>query len=152
MSRREKPITGEQLKAMLRPGLGGAVDDGDRRHPKHSHMVRKCGLFLNEQPGVLAYATGTGRWTGGPTYGTPGITDLVGWRVMEYFSEAERLTVAQFLAVECKVGKDRLNPAQKDFRELAEAANVLYFCVYWSGEAGDDPAGGLREQWGARNG
>jgi len=152
MSRREKAITGAQLKAMLRPGLGGAVDDGDARHPVHSHMVSACGTWLNEQLGWgkrgLVWATGTGCWTGRGPKGTPGVPDLVGWRVTEYFSDAERLTVAQLLAVECKVLPDKLNDAQAEFRELAEAANVLYFCVYWSGEAGDDPAGGLREQWG----
>ena len=142
-------------------GLGGAVNDGDARHPEHSRLVRECGTWLNAQHGVLVWATATGRFTGRGVYGTPGVADIVGWKLTHYpvfggpplderlaidCVEARTLTCPRFLAVECKVGKDELSPAQKSFREEAEAAGVLYFVARWDGES-PDPALDLREQW-----
>lgn len=159
-------------------GLGGVVFDGDTVHAKHSRMVHECGTWLNMQRGVLVWATGTGRWTGKATKGTPGVPDLVGWRIMRVCATAEytdphkvfgggwggRLHIepypdtetkmpqtayiAQFLAVECKVKPDKLNPAQAAFREEAEAAGVLYVLAEWDGES-EDPAADLREKWTA---
>ena len=145
-------------------GLGGAVDDGDARHPVHSRMVAACGTWLNEQLGGgergLVWATYTGRPTSKGTYGTPGVPDLVGWveRDVAFFASKamrpwladEVVTVPQALAVECKVLPDKLNEAQAEFRRMAEAAKVLYYLAEWDGE-GDDPAAGLREQWGTEN-
>lgn len=138
-------------------GLGGAVFDGDPHHPKHSHMVGKVGTWLNEQRGVLVWATGTGRWTGTTTKGTPGIPDLVGWRTrmmaLALYEDGKFAGVSRplrpvpvLLAVECKVLPDKLNDAQKAFRKEAEAAGVLYFLATWDGES-DDPAADLKAQW-----
>lgn len=164
-------------------GLGGAVDDGDARHPVHSRMVKACGDWLNGQRGVLVWATGTGCWTGKGTKGTPGVPDLAGWRTMQFVALAKHYTPAEdehglggwggelwihgpgygtplkgvdelhavALYVECKVLPDKLNPAQAEFRRMAEAAGALYFLAEWDGE-GADPAAGLREQWGERDG
>lgn len=131
-------------------GLGGAVDDGDARHPVHSRMVKACGDWLNGQRGVLVWATGTGCWTGKGPKGTPGVPDIVGWAEQEILPTGPLLH-ALFLAVECKVLPDKLNPAQAEFRRMAEAAGALYFLAEWDGE-GADPAAGLREQWGERDG
>ena len=141
-------------------GLGGVVDDGDARHKAHSRLVRECGTWLNTRPGVLVWATATGRFTGKSVYGTPGVPDLVGWRRTDFpifgpplderlaidCVEAATRKLARFVAVECKVGKDKLREAQQDFRTLAEEAGALYFVARWDGES-PDPAREFREQW-----
>jgi len=137
-------------------GLGGVVDDGDIRHKLHSLLVRECGTWLNGQPGVLVWATGTGRWTGKATYGTPGVPDLVGWSrhkisidmniQLPPWAKCGAIELPLPLYVECKVLPDKLRPAQVEFRKLAEEAGALYYLAEWDGES-DDPAAGLREQW-----
>jgi hypothetical protein len=148
-----KPISVEQLKALL------GVRTGDPQHDKHSALVGACGRWLLQQPGVFVFAVDTGRFTGKGCYGTPGVPDLVGWAVQSISIEASALLpswircydaeVPRFLAVECKVGKDDLTPAQKEFRKVAEKAGVLYFVARWSGEPGDNPTADLERQWNA---
>jgi hypothetical protein len=144
-------------------GLGGAVFDGDPNHPKHSALVKACGDFLQAQPGVLVWATYTGRPTGKGVCGTPGIPDLCGWVTRSYHiglrdgGEGSEITgisrslrpVARILCVECKVGKDKLREAQEEFRKLAEAAGVLYYVARWDGVDPDHAADDLKKQWGA---
>ena len=164
MTRTPEPISSDEFRRLYgrRPGtIGGPVDDGDSRHAKHSYLVRECGNWLLGKDGVLVWATGTGRWTGKGMKGTAGVPDLVGWqaRPMAFAiyddDDDETLVgvsrplrpVARFLAVECKVGADKLNDAQKRFRDEALKAGAIYVEARWSGEIGDDPVADLKAKW-----
>ena len=139
-------------------GLGGAVDDGDSRHALHSRLVRECGTWLNTRPGVLVWATATGRFTGKRCFGTPGVPDLAGWaeRDVDIAYDTNGYDVGWTtksmplpLYVECKIPPDDLTPAQVEFRKLAEAAGVLYYVARWDGVDPDRAADDLKKQWGA---
>jgi len=134
-------------------GLGGAVSDGDSRHKKHSHMVGKCGSWLNTQRGVLVWATYTGRPTGRGVCGTPGVADLCGWRHRSpHEGPVHCGPFAIFLAVECKVKPDKLNKAQEAFREESEAAGCMYFLAVWDGKDPEAAADDLKRQWQEQGG
>lgn len=147
MARRSEPaVTGDELKRMVRGGLGGSVRDGDTRHPLHSAMVTACGNFLNARRGVLVWATATGRFTGKGCFGTPGVADLAGWLEQPILPTGP-LLAALIVLVECKVADDDLTPAQKEFGRRATAAGAIYFLVRWDGEDPTKAADDLKRQW-----
>ena len=91
-----------------------------------------------------------------------GVPDLIGWRTLVDITRLERVVGpsggetgsmettkrAQFLAVECKVGRDKLRPAQAAFRKECEDAGGLYFLAHWSGKPEDkNLTADLERQW-----
>jgi len=106
---------------------------GDRAHPYHSRLVKAVLWYLREKKGWTVWANDTGRFTGKGTYGTPGTADIVGWAPVSYLSVARggsmvfarACKLPRFVAVECKVGGDKLRAKQAKFlEEVREAGGI----------------------------
>src|SRR5438874_763866 len=85
-----------------------------RRRP-HGDLKREVMRAVNRLPGVFVFPAGTGSFHVGARFvkmGMQGVSDLIGWKSARAFPESP---VARFVALEIKVGRDKLSPLQKAF-------------------------------------
>ena len=94
--------------------------------------------YLREKKGWTVWANDTGRFTGKGTYGTPGTADIIGWAPVTacfLLAAGERTGIAhgckvpRFVAVECKVGSDKVRPKQAKFLEEVRKAGGIALVV-----------------------
>ena len=123
----------------------GAKPATDRPDDESHNWLRdKCRDYLNRLPGVCVWNNDAT-----PRHGTPGTSDLIGWRARVVFEPATDplleppVTVAQFLAIEIKRRRDTPREKQSGFLREVNAAGGIGLVVR-------DKLADLEKQWHER--
>ncbi|MBM4043890.1 MAG: hypothetical protein FJ279_02140 [Planctomycetes bacterium] len=121
----------------------GATPATDRRDDgSHNWLRDKCRDWLNRQPGVCVWNNDAA-----PRHGTPGTSDLIGWRVVSFCLNGDspgeiRMyeSIPQFVGIEIKRGRDKERVKQSGFLRDLKAANGIAITVR-------DSLDDLRRKW-----
>lgn len=94
----------------------------------HAQLKREVLRAVNRLPGVFVFPCSVGSFRVGARYvrmGMKGTPDLVGWRTSGLDGFGTWCSACTFVALEVKVGTDRLRPEQRAFLEKVQTAGGI---------------------------
>ncbi len=109
-----------------------------KKHPvkrPHSELKREVMRACNRLPGVYIFPYSAGGFqihTRFVKMGMQGVSDLIGWKSVKYSERVGVMydndkVIPHFVALEIKVGRDKLSPLQKAFLDqVKEAGGIAY--------------------------